>query len=93
MADIASQAYQGKEIPIELFPRWMAQSTLFNTQVKDRNTTAYMIAGNSTLERMIGVAPEFPNKIFKRDEIATTTDVMDLLGVKQGDTIEANVSF
>lgn len=69
----------------------MAQTTLFNTNSGHLNTTAYMIAGNSSLERMIGVAPEFPNKIFGRNELATTTDVMNLLGVKEGDTIEAHV--
>jgi hypothetical protein len=69
----------------------MAQTTLFNTNAGHLNTTAYMIAGNSTLERMIGVAPEFPNRIFGRNELVTTTDVMNLLNVKEGDTIEAHV--
>jgi len=64
---------------------------LFNPNAENLNTTAYMIAGNSTLERIIGVGPEFPNKIFGKNELATTTDVMNLLGVKEGDTIEAHV--
>jgi hypothetical protein len=41
-----------------------------------------MIAGDSRLERKINVAPEFPKTIFGRNEIATTTDVMKILGIE-----------
>lgn len=85
LEEIAQQAYKGKQTPIELFPRWMAQTTLYNPANRDRNTTAYMIAGNSSLERKIGVAPDFPKKIFGLKEIATTADVVNLLGLTVGD--------
>ena len=65
-----------------MFPRWVAQSTLFNPENKNKNTTAHMIAGDSRLERKINVAPEFPKTIFGRNEIATTTDVMKILGIE-----------
>jgi hypothetical protein len=40
-----------------------------------------MIAGDSRLERKINVAPEFPKRIFERNELATTDDVMNILGL------------
>ncbi len=43
-----------------------------------------MIAGDSHLERKINVAPEFPKNLFARHELVTTTDVMNILGLKAG---------
>lgn len=86
LSQIAQNAYRSKglESPIELFPRWIAQTTLFNPDFKTRNTTAHMIAGDSHLERKINVAPEFPKRTFARNELATTDDVMNILGLKEG---------
>lgn len=63
---ISYDAYEAKghESPIELFPRWVAQTTLYNPDNKLKNTTANMIAGDSLLERKINVAPGFPKHIF-----------------------------
>ncbi len=52
-----------------------------------------MIAGDQRLERKINVAPEFPNRLYDRHEIATTTDVLNILGLKEGDQMEAHVSL
>lgn len=49
-----------------------------------------MIAGDSLLERKINVAPEFPKHIFARNELATTMDVMNILGLEEGDVVEAH---
>jgi hypothetical protein len=38
-----------------------------------------MIAGDSELERRIEIAPEFPKITFNSGEVATTTDVMNIL--------------
>jgi hypothetical protein len=86
LTEISKNVYldKGLEEPIQLFPRWVASATLNNRNTR-RNTSAHMIAGDSMLERRINVAPEFPNKIFKRDELATTSDVLDILGVQVGD--------
>jgi len=80
------------ETPIELFPRWIAQTTLFNPTLKTKNTTAHMIAGDSHLERKINVAPEFPKILFGRSEMSTSTDVMKILDLKEGNEVEAHVS-
>ncbi len=76
-----------------MFPRWIAQTTLYNPSAKHKNTTAHMIAGDSHLERKINVAPEFPKSLFGRHELVTTTDVMKILGLKAGQQVEAHVSF
>jgi hypothetical protein len=52
-----------------------------------------MIAGDSRLERKINVAPEFPKNLFGKDELATTMDVINILGLTEGQQIEAHVSF
>lgn len=77
-------ASKGKESPIELFPRWIASTTLYNPNAKTKNTTAHMIAGNSYLERKINVAPLFPKHLFDRHELATTNDVLKILGLEAG---------
>lgn len=51
-----------------------------------------MIAGDSLLERKINVAPEFPKHLFQRHELATTNDVLDIIGLQEGDQVEAYVS-
>lgn len=82
----------GYESPIQLFPRWIALSTLYNPNDRSKNTTANMIAGNSKLERAINVAPRFPKNLFKQGELATTQDVVNLLGLQVGKEIQAHVS-
>ena len=83
---------RSKEQPIELFPRWVASTTLFNPVNRTSYTTAHMIAGDSHLERKIGVAPEFPKLLLQRHEMITSTDVMKILGLQEGETINASVS-
>ena len=51
-----------------------------------------MIAGNQKLERKINVASQFPNTLYNRHEISTTNDVLDFLGLRIGDEVEATVS-
>ena len=88
---IDAYSAQGLESPIELFPRWVAQSTLYNPENKQKSTTANLIAGNSKLERKINVAPLFPKNIFAQGELATTMDVLNILGLEEGQEIEAHV--
>ena len=52
-----------------------------------------MIAGDSYLERKLDVAPDFPKTILKRGETITTDDVMYILGLQEGDYLEASVSL
>lgn len=59
---------------------------------KARNTTAHMIAGDSYLERKLNVAPTFPKNILGRHEMITSSDVMRILGLEEGDQIEVYVS-
>lgn len=49
-----------------------------------------MIAGDSYLERKLDVAPDFPKTILKRGETITTDDVMYILGLQEGDYLEAS---
>jgi hypothetical protein len=70
----------------KIFPRWSALSKL--SSVKE-STSAIMVAGNSLLENQIGVANGFPKINLKRGEIIMMKDVLDVLGVKEGDYIEA----
>ena len=49
-----------------------------------------MIAGDSKLERNLGVAPGFSNRILKQDELITTNAIMTVLGVSEGETISAD---
>ena len=53
-------------------------------------TSSYMIAGDSKLERNLGVAPGFPSRILKQDELITTNDIMTVLGVEEGDMISTD---
>ena len=55
-------------------------------------TSSYMIAGDSKLERNLGVAPGFPARELKQDELITTNDIMTVLDVKEGDVISTDVS-
>lgn len=77
---------------MNIFPRWIATSYLFNPDQRTKNTTVHMVAGDSYLERKLDVAPDFPKTILKRGEIITTVDVMHILGLKEGDVVEASVS-
>lgn len=79
---------KGRTSNVELFPRWMAQTTLSNPEM-DISTSAYMIAGDSKLERKIQIARGFPNDILKKGEIVTTSDVMNLLNAEVGDKLVA----
>jgi len=54
------------------------------------NTSAHMIAGDSYLERKINVAPEFPKMLLGRNEMITSGDVMRILDLKEGQTVEAH---
>ena len=48
-----------KPMDVELTPRWIAQTRVFNTD-RTFNTSSYMVAGDSIRERNIGIAPGFP---------------------------------
>ena len=47
-----------------------------------------MIAGDSKLENEIGVALGFPRIELKRSEIVLLQDVLDVLGLKEGDKVD-----
>ena len=76
---------------MELYPRWIAQANLINT-VNHKTTSAHMVAGDQKLEWKIDVAPEMPKVNLKRHQLASTSDVLNILGLKRGDTVEAHVS-
>lgn len=82
--EIAENSYSelGQLSPIELFPRWTAQSLLISGE---HTTTANMIAGNSSLERLIRVAPDFPNINLGQQDMITSQDVLDILQLQAGD--------
>jgi len=68
---LVEQSYANRTKPIELFPRWTAQTQL-NSLDRQFKTQAYLFAGDTRLERNIGVAPGFPKDILKQDEMITT---------------------
>lgn len=84
LSEKANSIYANSSHPIELFPRWIAQSTLYNPSNFVHNTSAHMIAGDSYLERKINVAPEFPKILLKRNEMVTSADVMRILNLEEG---------
>ena len=47
-----------------------------------------MIAGDSKLENEIGVALGFPQIELQRSEVVVLQDVLDVLGLKDGDTVD-----
>jgi len=49
-----------------------------------------MIAGDSYLERRINVAPEFPKMLLGRHEMITSSDVMRILDLVEGQEVEAH---
>ena len=71
---------------LSLFPRWNAMSKLVSKK-DGRHTSAIMIAGNSQLENEIDVARGFPKLKLEQDEIIILQDVMDVLGLKEGDRL------
>ena len=79
------------EPPFDVFPRWIAQTKLSNEE-GTKQTSAYLVAADTMLERQIIVGHEFPNIILQQNEMITTTDVIKLLGNEIGDKIEVNVS-
>ena len=85
------EAYASKdsEPQIDLFPRWVAMTSIYN-QDRTKMTSSFMIAGDSKLERNLGVAPGFSNRILKQDELITTNDIMTVLGVSEDETISAD---
>jgi hypothetical protein len=56
-------------------------------------TQAYLFAGDSELERNIGIAPGFPTDILGKDEMITTDDVKKLLNIEIGDEVEADIDL
>jgi hypothetical protein len=52
-----------------------------------------LFAGDTKLERNIGVAPGFPKDILKQDEMITTADVMNLLNITEGDSVEVDIDL
>lgn len=52
-----------------------------------------MVAGNVYLENKIGVAEGFPTRDLGPDDMITTTEVANMLGVKEGQSIRVEVSF
>ena len=89
LKDVYSSSDSEQEI--DIFPRWIAMTSLYNLE-RSLQTSAFMIAGDSKLERNIGVAPGFSNKVLKQDEMITTDDIMTVLGLKIGDMISTDVS-
>jgi hypothetical protein len=83
--------YKDMEPPFDVFPRWIAQTKLSNEE-GTKQTSAYLVAADTMLERQIIVGHEFPNIILQQNEMITTTDVIKLLGNEIGDKIEVNVS-
>ena len=47
-----------------------------------------MVAGDSQLENQIGVARGFPQIELQRDEVIVLQDMLDVLQLKEGDTVE-----
>lgn len=47
-----------------------------------------MVAGDSQLENQIGVANGFPNVDLKHNEVIMLQDVLDVLSLQNGDTVE-----
>ena len=84
--------YGEMERPFEVFPRWIAQSKIFNDE-GTRQSNAYVVAVDSVLERKIIVGHNFPNMVLEQGQMITTTDVLKLLGNNIGDLIEINVSI
>ena len=52
-----------------------------------------MIAGDSNLENEIGVALGFPQIELQRSEIIILQDILDVLGLHDGDTVEIEYDF
>ena len=52
-----------------------------------------MLAGDSELEMKLGVAPGFPNVKLGRNDLVTTNDVLNLIGVSEGDEVQVDVSI
>lgn len=84
--------YGDQEPPVELFPRWIAQTKLFN-EAHSSQTGAYLVAVDTELERRIVIGHNFPNRVLGVNEMITTTDVLKLLGTQIGEHIEVNVSL
>jgi hypothetical protein len=70
------------------FPRWNALSKVSNPKYPKQVTSAIMIAGDSKLENEIGVALGFPKAELKRSEVIVLQDVLDVLGLKEGDKVD-----
>jgi len=70
-----------------LFPRWMALGTARNAQNRSLKTSSFVFAGDSKQERDEGIAPGFPNTILGKDEVIALDDLMQILGVNEGDQI------
>ena len=84
------QAAGHEKIKARFFPRWNALSKVVNTNTK-KQTSAVMVAGDSSLENSIGVAHGFPQLELGQDEVIMMQDVMEVLELRVGDEIE--ISF
>lgn len=49
-----------------------------------------MVAGDSKLERNIGIAPGFPVRTLKQDELITTSNILTVLNVEVGGYISTD---
>ena len=76
----------------DLFPRWMSQTSLYNAD-RTKFTSAYMVVGDSKLERNIGIAPGFPVRVLGQDELVTTSDILTVLGLEEGDTVQTDIDL
>lgn len=77
---------------VNIFPRWMFQSTLSNKNKQSFRNHAYMIAGNVQRENKLGIAEGFPTQKLGKDDLITTKEVANSLGVTKGDIVTVEVS-
>ena len=78
---------EGSEVSGRFFPRWNALSKVINP-ASNKTTSAIMVAGDSRLENEIGVANGFPHVDLKHNEVIMLQDVLDVLSLQNGDTVE-----
>ena len=89
--------FRKERVQGRFFPRWNALSKVKSQKLDNLGsneegspsiTSAIMIAGDSTLENDIGVAHGFPQLNLERGEIIILQDILDVLGLEEGDTVE-----
>jgi hypothetical protein len=89
LTDIELNGFKGqsKEVPARFFPRWNALSKIRNLET-NKLTSAVMVAGDSKLETQIGMSKGFPEIELGQDEVIMLDDMLEVLGLKPGDTFE-----